>query len=599
MTRLDQRLDPAEAALLAAVSAEELMAFTAQVSSEVRLSGSPEELRALEAAEQQLAGWGFHTRLLHHDAYISLPGAASLAIAGLGPLACITHSFATSTPASGLHGLIVDLGAGAAADWARPEVRGNIALVDGLATPEMARRAREAGTAGQIFINDEHIHEMILSPVWGSPTVEQLRLYPTTPAVSIDQADGARLRARLGVGGALHATLRTTVETGWRTLPLLEAHLPGTLEPESFVMFAGHIDSWHYGAMDNGSANATMLHVGRLLAERCQLLRRGLRICFWSGHSHGRYAGSTWYVDQHWHELDCHCAAYVNIDSVGGQGAALLTEGYCMAETFDLGQAVIRRYGEQDYAGSRVGRSGDESLVGIGIPALLMTASEQTPVPGATGAAAVLGGRSGGLGWWWHTPDDTLDKLDPDFLARDARIYAATLFRLCAEPVLPFNYAAAAAELDRFVAADQQRLGTRFDLGAARERTQALVSEAGALQAALEELRAGLAAGGPEPPLAALNAAIMALGRATIPLNYTAAGRFGHDPALAMPPLPLLAEARLLAELPPDSDAAKHAAVALRRNLNQVVNSLDSALEVVARAQAIVHEMLAFTPHPG
>src|SRR5207249_1837495 len=84
------------------------------------------------------------------------------------------------------------------------------------------------------------------------------------------------------------------------------------------------------------------------------------------------------------------------------------------------------------------------SLVGVGVPSLLMTVSEQPAVDGATGAAAVIGGRSGGLGWWWHTPDDTLDKLDPALLARDARLYAATLFRLCAEPILPFNYAAAA-----------------------------------------------------------------------------------------------------------------------------------------------------------
>jgi hypothetical protein len=47
----------------------------------------------------------------------------------------------------------------------------------------------------------------------------------------------------------------------------------------------------------------------------------------------------------------------------------------------------------------------------------------------------MIGGRSGGLGWW-YTPDDTLDKLDPELLARDARLYATMLLRLCAEPIL-------------------------------------------------------------------------------------------------------------------------------------------------------------------
>jgi hypothetical protein len=591
MIALDPRLDAPEAELLSAVAADQLIELTAQVSAEVRLSGSPEELRALQLAETQLAAWGFHTRLLAHDGYISLPGPAWLQVDGLGELECITHSFAVSTSPSGLIAELIDVGTGTQADWARQEVRGRIALVDGLATPEMARRANLAGSAGQIFINDDQLHEMILSPVWGSPTPDQLPLYPHTPAVSVRQRDGIRIRELLA-DGTRTATITATVATGWHTLPLLEANLAGIAEPDTFVLFAGHIDSWHYGAMDNGSANATMLHLARLLAERRALLRRGLRICFWSGHSHGRYAGSAWYVDHHWEELRRNCAAYVNIDSVGGQGATLLSEGYCMAETFDLGRDVIRRYAGQVFAGARVGRAGDESLVGVGVPALLMTVSEQPEVAGATGAAAVIGGRSGGLGWWWHTPDDTLDKLDPELLARDARLYAATLFRLCAEPILPFNYAAAADELDELVLEYQQLLGGRFDLDLARVRTQSLCQEAAALHDALERLRARLAAGEPAPAnLAAINAALMALGRAIIPLNYTAAGPFGHDSALAVPALPLLDAARQLAAVPVDSDAARFSAVALQRGLNQVVYGLDAALAAVAHARGVVGEL--------
>jgi hypothetical protein len=584
---LSPGLDAAEAALLDAVSAAELIELTAQIAAEVRLSGSPQELRALEWAAAQLASWGFATRLILHDGYISLPGPASLEVEGLGALACITHAFGASTPEAGLRARIVDLGAGAPADWAAADAHGKIALVDGLATPEMALRARLAGTAGQIFINDEHLHEMILSPVWGNPTAEQLALYPSAPAVSVRAQDGARIRSAL-TSGPLSVRITTQVETGWRSLPLLQADLPGPPGDDSFVLFAGHIDSWHYGAMDNGSANATMLHLARLLAERRELLRRGLRICFWSGHSHGRYAGSAWYVDNHWDELRRRCAAYVNIDSVGGQGATVLSEAYCMAETRELGRAVIERYGGQAFSGSRVGRAGDESLVGVGVPALLMTVSEQPASGNPSGAAAVIGGRSGGLGWWWHTPDDTLDKLDPALLARDARLYGATLFRLCAEPLLPLDYAAACAELDDLVADYQGRLGQRFDLGPARMQTLALRREAAELSQILDELRERMAGGADEPAsLAALNAGLMQLGRATIPLNYTAAGPFGHDPALPMPPLPLLADADRLAAAPPGSDAAHVAAVALRRGLNQLVSGLEGARVAVARLREV------------
>lgn len=257
-----------------------------------------------------------------------------------------------------------------------------------------------------------------------------------------------------------------------------------------------------------------------------------------------------------------------------------------MAETFDLGRAIIGRYGEQEYLGARVGRSGDESLVGIGVPSLLMTVSEQPATGGATGAASVIGGRSGGLGWWWHTPDDTLDKLDPALLARDARLYAATIFRLCAEPLLPFDYATAVRELDRFVAEYQDLVGQRFDLSLARAQTQALLHDATELQNELEAMRMAMATStSKSSDLALINRAIMALGRATIPLNYTAAGPFGHDPALGVPPLPLLAPARHLAATALGSDDERFVAVTLRRNLNQVVHALDGALEACARAR--------------
>ena len=200
----------------------------------------------------------------------------------------------------------------------------------------------------------------------------------------------------------------------------------------------------------------------------------------------------------------------------------------------------------------------------------------------------MIGGRSGGLGWWWHTPDDTLDKLDPALLARDARLYAATLFRLCAEPILPFNYAAAAAELDAFVAEYQQLLGDRFDLDSCARAHPSAASGCGdAPRCAGAAARAAGGAGSAPANLAAINAALMALGRAIIPLNYTAAGPFGHDPALAVPALPLLDAARQLA-CAGRLRRREFSAVALQRGLNQVVYGLDAALAAVAQARAIL-----------
>src|SRR4029077_8458067 len=132
---------------------------------------------------------------------------------------------------------------------------------------------------------------------------------PKIAAVSIRKADGDVLRERARDGG-LRVRVHAAGDTRWRKTPLLVADLTGQDEPDRFVLFSGHVDSWHYGAMDNGSANAVMLEVARLLAARRDELRRGIRFAFWSGHSHGRYAGSAWYADHAWRELHQRCVLH-------------------------------------------------------------------------------------------------------------------------------------------------------------------------------------------------------------------------------------------------------------------------------------------------
>jgi hypothetical protein len=54
------------------------------------------------------------------------------------------------------------------------------------------------------------------------------------------------------------------------------------------------------------------------------------------------------------------------------------------------------------------------------------------------------GGATGGLGWWWHTTDDLPDKIDPEILLRDARVYVGIMHAFANEPVVPLDYAATA-----------------------------------------------------------------------------------------------------------------------------------------------------------
>jgi len=422
------------------------MDSTRSIARWVRLSGEPDELASFEWVKARLEEYGFETELTHHRAYISLPGPAVLRVAGHDrEVTGISHAFATSTPTGGLSGRLVDARSADAAG-AADAFAGKIVLVDGMASGVSVRTWEDRGTIAQVHVHDDHLHETSVSPVWGNPTEQGLELMPRTPGLAIRRSDAAWLRELMS-GGPIEVTIHTEVLTEWRPIPLLTAALP-TAPAEPYVLLSSHIDSWYYGAMDNGSANATTLEVARILAENAGELRRGLRVAFWSGHSHGRFAGSAWYADDRWLDLHEHCVAHVFVDSTGGKGATVVTEAPVMPQTKGLAAAAVKAVTGEEFDGKRIGRFADQSFYAIGLNSVFGTLSEQE----ASGASDTIsfktgGKRAGGLGWWWHTPDDTVDKVDEAFLVRDTKIYLAALHRLLTAPRLPFDYRPAIEEI--------------------------------------------------------------------------------------------------------------------------------------------------------
>ncbi|HTD47623.1 MAG TPA: M28 family peptidase [bacterium] len=578
--------DP-EQSIKDAVSAAKLMTYTREISRWVRLSGSDEERLAFDYLEAILKEFGLAVRRYQHDALVSWPGNASVEVTGAGArrVECITHAFSASTPASGLEGQVVDAGR----EPLGQSVRGKIALVDGLASPARARAAEQGGAAGLIFINPPELHEMIISAVWGSPTPESVGALPKIVAVSIRQQDGGELRAQ-AQRGDLRVRLHAAVDTRWRKTPLLVADLAGQEEPDRFVLFSGHVDSWHHGAMDNGSANAVMVEMARLFSRRQKRLRRGVRFAFWSGHSHGRYSGSTWYADTHWDDLYRHAVLHLNVDSTGGMGATLLSEALTMAETWALAARCIKDVTGQDLQRRRITRMGDQSFWGIGLPSMFVDVSAQPPGESATGAAlkSLTGGTAhhGGLGWWWHTTEDTLDKIDKANLHRDAQVYALALWRWCTAPVLPLDYRETAAELRETLRGIQEAAGDSFDMRPPLGAVERFTAAAGRLHAAAERIGGGLHGRGTKKQReasAAINSALMLIGRALIPINYTATGPFDHDPALPVQPVPVLQPAARLRTTAQGSDESLTLLTRLTRERNKVTHAIDTATEIIER----------------
>ena len=542
---------------LDAVSRVQLTAFNKAIAQWTRLSGTADERKAAGYVEGQLRGFGFAAKILMHDAYISLPGAASLRLTQpqQKDLPCITHSMGTPTPPQGIVSEVVYAGKGTLDEYAGVGAAGKVALVEGRATPQHAVTATRAGARGIICISGRHAHEMCCSPIWGNPSARTASELPRVHLLSVPQADGEALRDLCG-RGRVEVRFTAAVETKWTQTPIVVADLlPGHPDAEAgtFVLFSGHLDSWYVGAMDNGSANAAMLEVARLFAQHRGGLRRGLRVAMWSGHSHGRYSSSAWYADNHWFDLADHCLVHVNIDSVGGIDADDFSTN-SMPETVGLGAWAVEQIAGATLDGKRVGRNSDQSFLGIGIPSILGSVSRQA---------------DGTLGWWWHTPHDTLDKIDPARLVRDTKIFVRVLERLLTDPVLPLDYAASATDIKQSLESLAKSARGTIDLGPA-------IAKAARLEERCTRLTRAAARATPAQARA-INTCLRDLGRILIPPTYTASGRHAHDPALETEFLPTLREARRLATLAPESDEARLLGVDLVLGRNLVQSALREA----------------------
>jgi hypothetical protein len=374
--REDAMTDAVRNSLCEAVDGSILMGHMQELARWVKLSGTPDELQSLRYFQNKLDEYGYRTRLIMHDAYISLPGKARVDVDN-HTLNSITHSFSRSSPANGVTGLCRRRRQDGLRK-PRPERRDRIDRGHRQPRPGRPRVARRRG--GEIQISPhEHLHEMCVSPVWGSPSAETQSNLPTTVVCTVSNEDGSALRERLARGEEPKVTLHAEVDTGWRQTPILQAEIDGPEADGPFILFSGHHDTWYYGVMDNGAANATMLEVARLTARERRQWRRGLRLCFWSGHSHGRYSGSTWYADQNWDELERRCAVHVNVDSTGGIGATVLKNAAAAPELIGLAGDAIGEQAGSEYAGKRMSRSSDQSFWGIGISAMFGALSESHP----------------------------------------------------------------------------------------------------------------------------------------------------------------------------------------------------------------------------
>lgn len=429
---------------LAKVNCSELEQYLDGIIAHERLAGSQGEKMAAEYIYQELVKEGIDASIRYVPALLSNPVFCRLEYdhnTSWCNVPAKTRSFAASTDGKPVEGRIVYL---AAADLPSdlmaltlgvkplPDLTGAIVLSEA-ASPAAILACAYSGASG--FIQwwqgtEELIHEGIVNPIWGTPLPGEQSLYPSIPVVAVNRYVGGLLKN--AAEGSAKARLVTVLDEMVTDIPVVEATIRPAANTAEFLLIGNHLDSWYYGATDNGTGNALALMLAKLLHHSRTGLRYGAKILWWSGHSNGRYAGSSLYAKENFLELKRRCLAYMNIDMPGLRGASDYSKITAGMDLFTLAQRSV--FDTTQVMGQFHGpvRGWDQSFQNLGISSYLIWASTlPAGHPDTTNDSF--------MSWWWHTEQDIKDYYDAKVLYRDAQLYLLAALRLLGCDGIPFN----------------------------------------------------------------------------------------------------------------------------------------------------------------
>jgi Peptidase family M28 len=580
-------------AILNEVSADRIRAHIEKIVREIphRAAGSANGKRMAEYSRDAMKSNGLSDVVIHElPAIVSFPEHAEFRVEQPTEISIQANTLGHSlkTTDDGIRGEIIDVGGGAFSDYAGKDARGKIILTELSYSPARHEKQRIAGIKGAIgavmmnwgLPDNDAVPFGSVKPVWGNPTPDNAKTeMPTIPCIGIARTAGLKLR-EMSKQGPVSVWFKTHVENGWRPVQITIAKMaPAANSPEKddFVLVGGHQDSWPgEAATDNAAGNACKMELARVFMQYRDRLRRGLTFGFWTAHETGTMAGSAWFADRNWDALRRHCVAYLQIDQPACIGTTEWeTSSNAELKTFhgEIEKQLLIKW-------KRSVKSGDSSFFGIGIPMFHGEGSFTEAELKATANAT--------LGWWHHSIENRLDKMDWTLMQEHIRVYAAYLWELTTAPVLPFRFAPVAeqviARLEQF-----KEPGRAVGIEGAQAAARAFAEAASKIDtAAASEAERFKGGRGSEPAALLLNGAMKRLSRILVPLQSTAIGSYGHDPYGYTPQTTMIPCLYDLTELAALSDGEQR--WMLETKLVRARNRVADALQDSA---AIIHDALA------
>jgi hypothetical protein len=439
------------------------------------------------------------------------------------------------------------------------------------------------GSTAQIMRNWGHPENASLplgsvKPAWGNPTPETVKTeMPTIPCIGISRTAGGYLLDELAKG-PVRVRLRTNVENGWRDLQMTIGELPAAASKD-FVLIGGHQDGWYgEGAPDNAAGNACMLELARVFARHKDKLKRGLVFGFWTAHETGPWsapAGSPIAIGTACASMRSLMVTLIQLVGTtrwSAHSTLELREFHRAVESRTLRNRIPEWH--------RAPKTGDSSFFGLGVPTFWAEGGFTPEELQATANAT--------CGWWHHSLESTIDKIDWDWMADHIRIYAAYLWELCTSPVLPIEFVSVADQFKARIAElrrPEARSGGQPVRACRSLELARRLDEAAKRWDARYRADATLGSG----PADLLNTCIKRLSRVLLPIASTVKGTYGHDTFSFTPQstvIPCLFDVPKLARMPSSGPERWQLETQLVRDRNRVSDALVDARLLVEDALA-------------
>ncbi|MFJ8071201.1 M28 family peptidase [Peribacillus sp. NPDC096447] len=372
-----------------------------------RVAGTDSEYKAVQFIKKLFQSYGYKADIEEFN-FLSYtdPNLVELSVAGFDGEIQANHL--TYSVNGDLSGEVVYAGLGTKEELEETDVAGKIALIQrgSLTFAEKVLNAAEKGAAGVILFNNA---DGELNGTLGGANDKYI------PSVTITKKDGEALLEKLNAGVKLTASLKiegaySGEKTSYNVVATKKATKNNKATKNDIIYITGHHDSvaGAPGANDDASGTSVTLELARVLKN----LPTDTEIRFVTfGAEENGLLGSQHYVSNLPDDDIKRTIANFNLDMVGSRDAGdlvILTNDGEMNLVTELAQVSSTRLNGEPTPYGQGGRSDHVSFAEAGIPAALFIHSPSEP--------------------WYHTPDDTIDKISKEKLQDVAEIVGTAVY---------------------------------------------------------------------------------------------------------------------------------------------------------------------------